>query len=133
MAFLPGAPRLPASPRIDADWLNCQDESDNISSRPDNAGRHTSSTDEREEHMEIGMIQPTFEGVLRYPPDGYLTAEMLGEFVTVPCVCESSCPHPCIGHCGCEACALYRAFLDKPSYGESVEPEHAWDPFVSET
>ena len=78
--------------------------------------------------MGVRVIQPTFEGLIRYEPDGYLTADMLGEFVTVPCTCEDSCPDPCIGHCGCEACALHWAFLnEEPSRGEFVDTQRGWD------
>jgi hypothetical protein len=81
--------------------------------------------------MGICVIQPTFEGLVRYEPDGYFTADVLGKQETVPCTCESSCPHPCIGHCGCEACALHWAFLnDEPSHGEFADLQYVWDPFV---
>ena len=86
--------------------------------------------------MGMRVIQPTFEGLARYEPDGYLTASVLGELVTVPCTCENSCPDPCIGHCGCEACALHWAFLndehEESLQGEPVALRAAWDPFVPE-
>jgi hypothetical protein len=49
---------------------------------------------------------PTEEGVRRYEPDGYYTAN--GD--RVPCTCKPTCSIACKGECGCKACQ--QAFQD---------------------
>lgn len=54
------------------------------------------------------LKKPTAEGVKRYPPDGLYQANGDG----TPCTCVPSCPNPCKGQCGCEACReAYGDFL----------------------
>lgn len=49
-------------------------------------------------------MKPTDEGLKRYPPDGvYREAKDVGP---VNCKCGATCRTPCIGECGCLACAL---------------------------
>lgn len=51
--------------------------------------------------------EPTAEGKLRWAPDGFYDGE--------PCTCKPECPHPCKGHCGCDACnAAYMDYLSMP-------------------
>ena len=57
--------------------------------------------------------RPTEEGLLRYEPNGLYTAN--GNDTS--CTCEPSCPDPCKGGCGCDACSeAYGDFLS--SQGE---------------
>lgn len=49
---------------------------------------------------------PTHEGIQRYEPDGYYTANGY----PVPCTCRETCLLACKGECGCRACDM--AFQD---------------------
>ena len=56
------------------------------------------------------ITEPTEEGKLRYPPDGYYEGDCKCH---IPCTCTSECRNPCKGECGCEACrAEYVDFGD---------------------
>lgn len=54
----------------------------------------------------VPHVEPTVEGVRRWPPDGYL---QLNDAVDVrrrvACTCSERCGE-CHGDCGCEACEL---------------------------
>jgi len=45
--------------------------------------------------------EPTEEGKVKYPPDGYYSAN---EIPGTPCTCTEECDNNCKGECGCEAC-----------------------------
>lgn len=59
------------------------------------------------------MGDSTEEGKRRYPPDGVYRD--CGEPVAI-CTCGASCPDPCRGECGCEACKA--AYFDSIEYDE---------------
>jgi hypothetical protein len=77
----------------------------------------TTSTGWRLEEDRL-MTQPTPEGLRRYPTtEGYFVFTQ-GVFTPDPerpgrlaCVCTQSCPTPCVGDCGCEAC-IWRDVVD---------------------
>lgn len=59
----------------------------------------------------VANPDPTEEGLFRYPiTDGFF--DIADFFVVrkraerlVPCRCRAECARPCMGECGCQACA----------------------------
>jgi hypothetical protein len=59
------------------------------------------------------MIEPTAEGLLRYPQTGGTYAGN----PAVPCTCVPTCERRCDGVCGCEACDLaFTVFCDESGF-----------------
>lgn len=65
-------------------------------------------------------IQPTFEGLRRYPetlgyhPDLSAPNDSAEPDLESPCTCTPACPPRCVGTCGCPACSLsFAVFADE--------------------
>jgi hypothetical protein len=58
------------------------------------------------------LVMPSVSGKKRYEPDGFYTANCVGNERGTPCTCDEECPFDCKGQCGCEAChEAYGDFL----------------------